>query len=142
MHESFAQVQHKQETETRTPVKRIAASTLITATALFAIVGGAIPYAQGQDKDKYSLISPDGIAFSDFGGYEDWSLVSSGRTEEVLKVIVANPTMIKAYKAGNPGNGELFPEGSMIVKLQWKPKKSTEARLLPSMCPMSLSRLS
>jgi hypothetical protein len=45
----------------------------------------------------------------------------------VLKVIVANPTMIKAYKAGVPGNGQPFPDGSMIVKLQWKPKKSTEA---------------
>ncbi len=35
--------------------------------------------------------------------------------------------MIKAYKAGVPGNGQPFPQGSMIVKLQWKPKKSTEA---------------
>jgi hypothetical protein len=90
--------------------------------------------AQGQDKDKdkYSLISPGGIAFSDFRGYEDWSVVSSARTEaalpeEILKVIVASPAMIKAYKAGVPGNGQAFPEGSMIVKLQWKPKKSTEA---------------
>jgi hypothetical protein len=35
--------------------------------------------------------------------------------------------MIKAYKAGIPGNGQPFPEGSKIAKLQWKPKKSTEA---------------
>jgi hypothetical protein len=35
--------------------------------------------------------------------------------------------MIKAYKASVPGNGQPFPEGSKIVKLQWKPKKSTEA---------------
>jgi hypothetical protein len=27
----------------------------------------------------------------------------------VLKVMVANPTMIKAYKAGVPGNGQPFP---------------------------------
>jgi hypothetical protein len=45
----------------------------------------------------------------------------------VLKIIVANPAMIKAYKAGTPGNGQLFPEGSRIVKIQWKPKKSKEA---------------
>jgi hypothetical protein len=32
----------------------------------------------------------------------------------VLKVIVANPTMIKAYKAGVPGNGQPFPDGSKI----------------------------
>ncbi|MGC1384268.1 MAG: cytochrome P460 family protein, partial [Candidatus Acidiferrales bacterium] len=53
--------------------------------------------------------------------------VSSARTDEVLKVIVANPTMINAYKVGVPGNAQVFPEGSMIVKLQWKPKKSTDA---------------
>jgi hypothetical protein len=35
--------------------------------------------------------------------------------------------MIEAYKAGVPGNGQPFPDGSKIVKLQWKPKKSTEA---------------
>lgn len=35
--------------------------------------------------------------------------------------------MINAYKAGVPLNGQAFPEGSRIVKLQWKPKKSTEA---------------
>jgi hypothetical protein len=127
VNETHAQVQHKQKVETRTSVKRIAAFTLVTLTAVLAILGGVVIYAQGQHEDKYSLISPDGIAFSDFRGYEDWSVVSSARTEEVLKVIVANPAMVKAYKAGVPGNSQFFPEGSMIVKLQWKPKKSTEA---------------
>ncbi len=99
--------------------------TIALATTLLAVLGAVALYAQGQD--KYSLKSPSGIAFSDFKGYEDWSVVSSAHTEERLKVIVANPTMIKAYKAGIPGNGQPFPDGSMIVKLQWKPKKSTEA---------------
>ena len=111
----------------RAAVRHFAAFAIAAATALLAILGGAVLYAQGQDKDKYSLTSPGGIGFSDFRGYEDWSVVSSARTKEVLKVIVANPAMIKAYKAGVPGNGQPFPEGSMIVKLQWKPKKSTEA---------------
>jgi hypothetical protein len=35
--------------------------------------------------------------------------------------------MIAAYKSGVPGNGKPFPEGAKIAKLQWKPKKSTEA---------------
>ncbi len=78
-------------------------------------------------QDKYALKTPSGIAFSDFRGYEDWAVVSSARTDEVLKVIVANPVMIAAYKAGVPIDGQAFPEGSKIVKLQWKPKKSTEA---------------
>jgi hypothetical protein len=83
--------------------------------------------APSKNLDKYSLISPSGIAFSDFRGYEDWSVISSARTDDVLKVIVGNPTMINAYKAGVPGNGQPFPDGSMVAKLQWKPKKSTEA---------------
>src|SRR5437763_12368986 len=104
-------------------MKRKSKLTIAIATAVFAVLGGLAVYAQ----DKYSLTSPSGIAFSDFKGYEDWSVVSSARTEQVLKVIVANPTMIAAYKAGIPGNGKPFPDGSKIAKLQWKPKKSTEA---------------
>jgi hypothetical protein len=33
--------------------------------------------------------------------------------------------MIKAYQDGVPGNGKPFPEGSKIVKLEWKPKTIT-----------------
>ncbi len=97
--------------------------TIVAGAAVVVILGGAAIGAQ----DKYTLKTPDGVAFSDFRGYEDWSVVSSARTDEVLKVIVANPAMIEAYKAGIPGNGKPFPDGAMIAKLQWKPKKSTEA---------------
>ena len=118
----------EQKIKTRTAGERIGGFTVVsTAVAVLAILGAAALFAQGQDKDKYSLKSPSGIAFSDFRGYEDWAVVSSARTDEILKVIVANPTMIKAFKAGVPGNGQSFPDGSMIVKLQWKQKKSTEA---------------
>ena len=103
-------------------MKRMNILKIAIAAAMLAALGAAV-YAQ----DKYSLKSPSGIAFSDFKGYEDWAMVSSARTDEVLKVIVANPAMIDAYKAGVPANGQPFPEGSKIVKLQWKPKKSTEA---------------
>jgi hypothetical protein len=27
--------------------------------------------------------------------------------------------MINAYRAGTPGNGKLFPDGSKIVKIEW-----------------------
>jgi hypothetical protein len=116
---SVAQEQQEQRIETRTAVKRIGGFTVVaTAVAVLAVLGVVVLYAQSQDKDKYSLVSPGGIAFSDFRGYEDWADVSSARTTEILKVIVANPTMINAYKAGVPGNGQPF---------QWKLKKSTEA---------------
>jgi hypothetical protein len=97
--------------------------TIAIATAVLAVLVATAVYAQ----DKYSLKSPSGIAFSDFRGYEDWSVVSSARTDKILKVIVANPKMIDAFKAGVPVNGQTFPDGSRIAKLQWKLKKSTEA---------------
>jgi hypothetical protein len=120
-------VAQEQKLETRTAVGRITGFTLVaTAVTVLAVLVVAAVYA----RDKYSLKSPSGIAFSDFRGYEDWAVVSSARTDEVLKVIVGNPTMIKAYKAGVPGNGQPFPAGSMVAKLQWKPKKSTEAQFV------------
>jgi Cytochrome P460 len=116
--------QQKLQTATRSLVQRAARFTVVAATAaLFAV-----SIAKAVDmQDKYSLKSPSGIPFSDFKGYEDWAVVGPARTTEVLKIITADPAMIKAYKAGTPGNGQPFPEGSRIVKLQWKPKKSKEA---------------
>jgi len=99
------------------------ALAIVTSAAVLAVLGGTALYAQ----EKYALVSPGGLKFSDFKGYEDWAVVSSARQDDVLKVIVANPAMIAAYKAGVPGNGKPFPEGAKIAKLQWKPKKSTEA---------------
>ena len=134
-----AQEQQERKIETRSTLKRVAVFTTgLTVGALLAVFIATTVHAQDQsqdkdndknrDKDKYSLKSPSGIAFSDFRGYEDWAVASSARTDEILKVIVANPTMITAYKTGVPVNGQPFPDGSRIVKLQWKPKKSTEAQ--------------
>jgi hypothetical protein len=125
---SVPQEELEQKVGTRIAAKRIGRFTIVaTAVAVLSVLGAVLLNAQNQDNDKYSLVSPSGIAFSDFRGYEDWADVSSARTDEILKVIVANPTMIKAFKAGVPGNSQSFPDGSMIVKLQWKHKKSTEA---------------
>ena len=120
----IAKKQPERKIEIPTTLERLIAFIIgVTTVEVLAVLVASAVYAQ----EKYSLKSPSGIAFSDFRGYEDWAVVSSARTDDVLKVIVANPTMIMAYKAGTPGNGQPFPDGSMIVKLQWKPKKSTEA---------------
>lgn len=124
---SETQPQQEQKPRSGYTVKRIACFSFVIALAARAVFSAVALYAQVQEKDKYSLKSPSGISFSDFKGYEDWSVVSSARTDEILKVIVANPAMIASYKAGVPINGQAFPDGSMIVKLQWKLKKSTEA---------------
>src|SRR5579872_5141890 len=86
-----------------------------------AVVGGRVFAAE----DKYTLRVPNGLAFSDFRGYENWQVVSVSQTEDLLKVMVANPTMIDVYRAGVPGNGKPFPDGSKIAKIEWKPKKNT-----------------
>ena len=119
--------------ELRAEVKRLTGVTIfiVVVSVLAVLIAVAVHAQEGNGQnvlDKYSLKSPSGIAFSDFKGYEDWALVSSARTDEVQKVIVGNPTMITAFKSGVPGNGQIFPDGSMIVKLQWSQKKSTEAQ--------------
>jgi len=78
-------------------------------------------------QDKYTLKVPGGLAFSDFRGYENWQVVAVSQTDNLLKAMVANPTMIDAYRSGVPLNGKPFPDGSKIAKIEWKPKKSTEA---------------
>jgi Cytochrome P460 len=105
-------------------MKRMTMLTVAGITAAIAVVAaGAATSAQ----DKYTLKLPNGIPFSDFRGYENWQVVSVSQTPELLKVEVANPTMIDAYRAGIPGNGKSFPEGSKIAKIEWKLKKMVEA---------------
>jgi hypothetical protein len=80
-------------------------------------------------QDRYTLKVPGGLAFSDFRGYEDWQVVAPSQTDaqNVMRVILANPVMIKAYRTGSPGNGKPFPDGSKIAKIEWRPRKITDA---------------
>jgi cytochrome P460 len=104
----------------------------IGAVAL-AVLGGRAMSAQ----DKYAVQVPNGLAFSEFRGYEDWPTVAVSQTEETIEVILANPVMIEAYRAGAPGNGKPFPDGSKMAKIHWKLKKSEEAPA-PTTVPDSL----
>jgi hypothetical protein len=80
-------------------------------------------------QDRYTLKVPNGLAFSDFRGYEDWQVVAPSQTDaaKVMRVILANPVMMKAYREGIPGNGKPFPDGSKIAKIEWEPRKITDA---------------
>jgi len=80
-------------------------------------------------QDRYTLKVPNGLAFSDFRGYEDWQVVAPSQTDasKVIRVILANPVMMKAYREGVPGNGKPFPDGSKIAKIEWEPRKITDA---------------
>ena len=85
-----------------------------------AVLGGFAVYAQ----DKYTVKVPGGLAFSEFRGYEGWQAISISRNEKVVAVILGNPVMIDAYRAGVPGNGKPFPDGSKMAKIHWTPKTS------------------
>ena len=107
----------------RLPSRRLRIASAAALAMALAVLGGRAFSAQ----DKYTMKVPDGLAFSDFREYENWQVVAVSQTDDLLKVMVANPTMIEAYRAGIPGNGKTFPDGSKIAKIEWKPKKSTEA---------------
>jgi mono/diheme cytochrome c family protein len=70
-------------------------------------------------QDKYALKIPNGLAFSEFRGYESWQVIAVSHNHNTLAAIVGNPAMIAAYKAGIPGNGKPFPDGAKMVKIHW-----------------------
>jgi hypothetical protein len=78
-------------------------------------------------QDRYTLQVPNGLAFSEFEGYEKWQVVSVSQSGDIFAAILVNPVMIDAYQAGVPGNGKPFPDGSKMAKIHWKTKKSAEA---------------
>jgi Cytochrome P460 len=75
-------------------------------------------------QDRFTLTVPNGLAFAEFKGYEDWQDVAVSETESSVKAILANRIMMKAFREGVPGNGKAFPEGSKIVKIEWIKKKN------------------
>jgi hypothetical protein len=104
-------------------MKRRHIAPVMIASASVLVVGVTLAA-----QDKYNVQVPGGLGLSEFRGYEDWVTVAVSQTEDRLKVIVANPVMIDAYRAGVPGNGKPFPDGSKMAKIEWKPKVNEEAQ--------------
>ena len=104
-------------------MKRTLFPAIVIVVVALAVLGGRTISAQ----DKYTVQVPNGLAFAEFRGYENWQTVSVSHSEDAIAVILANPVRIDAYRAGVPGNGKPFPDGSKIAKIHWNPKKSAEA---------------
>ena len=98
-------------------IKRMLSVAIITGS--LAAVGGWAISAQ----DKYTLQVPNGLAFSEFKGYESWQVISISQDGPHIAAIVGNSVMIDAYLAGVPGNGKPFPDGAKMAKIHWIPKK-------------------
>jgi hypothetical protein len=108
-------------------MKRILSLLMVMIALALAVLGHRASSAQ-EKQDKYTLKVPGGLAFSEFKGYEDWQAVGPSHTDaaNVVRLILANPVMIDAYKEGVPDNGKPFPDGSKIAKIEWRPKKLTD----------------
>jgi len=98
---------------------RIPSWLLLIIPGVLVVLSGAAISAQ----DKYVVKVPGGLAFSEFRGYEAWEVVSISEDGGLIAAIIANSVMIDAYRAGIPGNGKPFPDGSKMAKIHWSPKK-------------------
>jgi len=102
---------------------RILMSKNIPAILIIAVVVAVLGGRAISAQDKYTLQVPNGLAFSEFRGYEGWPVIAISENGGNFAVILGNPIMIDAYKEGVPGNGKPFPDGAKIAKVHWHPKK-------------------
>ena len=91
------------------------------AVSLAVLAAGVAISAQ----DRYTVKVPNGLAFSEFKGYEAWQVVAISENGGKMAVILGNPAMIEAFKAGIPDNGKPFPDGAAMAKIHWIPKTHT-----------------
>jgi cytochrome P460 len=91
--------------------------------AMSAVVLACAKSAEPPEAGKYAVKVPGGLAFSEFKGYENWQLISISQDGPAIAAIMGNPTIIKAYESGIPGNGKPFPDGSKMTKVHWVPTK-------------------
>ena len=98
-------------------------SAVLLLAGCFAVVGGMALAAQ----DRFTLRAPNGVAFSEFKGYDSWETVAVSQVSDGIKVILGNPKMMEAYRRGVPGDGQAFPDGAAVVKIEWSMKKNPES---------------
>jgi hypothetical protein len=97
---------------------------MLTIASITALLGALVAGAAISAQDRYSLKVPNGLAFSEFRGYEGWQVISISYKGGRMAAILGNPAMIEAYKVGIPGNGKPFPNGAKIAKIHWDPIKN------------------
>jgi hypothetical protein len=97
-------------------------STLISVSVSASIAVSAAGVAISA-QDKYTLQVPNGLAFSEFRGYEDWAVIAISENGGKMAAIMGNPAMIAAFREGVPDNGKPFPDGAKMAKIHWIPKK-------------------
>src|SRR5262245_19965837 len=111
-------IKHPKDTHMTGRVRLNVPLMAIILVVMLAVLAGVAISAQ----DKYTVKVPGGLAFSEFKGYEGWQAISVSRNERVVAMILGNPVMIDAYRAGIPSNGKPVPDGAKMAKIHWTPK--------------------
>jgi Cytochrome P460 len=112
--------------------RRYIASMMVISASIFVV--GITPAAQ----DRFTLKSPNGIAFSEFKGYDKWQMIASSQPDDAsgcgtapdpgcIKAILGNPVMIGAYRDGIPANGKSVPDGAKIAIIEWQKNRPAQA---------------
>ena len=106
--------------------QNVASIVIVSALAVVGVVVAA--------QDRYALKSANGIAFSEFRGYDAWQVIAVSLAPEgdgcgtskdgCIKAILGNPTMVKAYSEGIPANGKPVPDGAALAKVEWLKKQN------------------
>ncbi|MGY2237236.1 cytochrome P460 family protein [Pseudomonas gingeri] len=97
----------------------LGAGVALSVGIVLATPGSSGEATQENASPIYGVTIPD--------GYRQWELVApslQGPPLNELRVILGNPTALKAYRA----NDTLpFPDGTVLAKLAWKHMQSAEA---------------
>jgi hypothetical protein len=95
-------------------MKRQQITTSLIVTASVLLVSLTITA-----QDRFTVKVPNGLAFSEFKGYDAWPVIAPSYTDDGVKAILGNAVMINAYNAGIPGTGKPVPDGAMMAKIEW-----------------------
>ena len=100
-----------------------------TLIGLFASISLVSVVLTAQPQDRFTLKAANGIAFSEFRGYDAWQLIATSQPDDAsgcgtsktgcMKAILGNPAMIQAYRDGIPANGAAVPDGAALAKIEW-----------------------
>jgi hypothetical protein len=125
--------------------RQLIASLLIISASMLVV---SITLAA---QDRFTLKTPNGIAFSEFKGYESWQVMAPSQPADAggcgsspapgcIKAILGNPAMIKASNGGVPDNGQPVPDGAVMAKVEWR--KATNSDPYVVTVPGALSEVS
>jgi hypothetical protein len=91
---------------------------LTVSVSIVALAAGTALFA----RNEHAHSVPKWPPFSEFRGFEGWSVIAISQNGGRIAAILGNPVIIAAYQSGIPDNGKPFPNGSRMAKIHWIPR--------------------